>query len=275
MLRAIVPQFAKAKTKLLIKSEVISFWAFAALLMPSLFGAKHRKNTFQAIYRQKKWGDEECGAEFFSGFGSRGTAVTVYVARMASLIEQYSSSDRRIKIIDLGCGDFAVGRELVERIKKIEYIGCDIVPELIVRNSLAFSSDRIHFKELDIVRDDLPEGNICLIRQVFQHMPNEDIQAVLSKLGIYKDVFITEALPIIEEGAVNPDKPIGPDVRFNWRTGRGRGVELDKPPYNMRIEEVFRIRPSRFEMIVTYKVWTERDSEAGPRLDAVKLGTKT
>ena len=98
-------------------------------------------------------------------------------------------------MIDLGCGDFTVGRELTERLKNVKYTGCDIVPELIAHNARAFSNHRIAFKALDIVHDELPDGDICLVRQVLQHLPNEDIKHVLAKLANYKAVFITEIIP--------------------------------------------------------------------------------
>ena len=153
----------------------------------------------------------------------------------------------------LGCGDFAVGRELTQRIKNVKYLGCDIVPELIAYNNQAFSTNSIAFKVLDIVSDELPQADVCLVRQVLQHLPNKDIEALVAKLAKYKAVFITEGYPMIEEGPINPDLPLGGGVQFNLHTGRGRGVELDKPPYNKRIEELCRIRSSLIEVIVTFR----------------------
>jgi hypothetical protein len=107
---------------------------------------------------------------------------------------------------------------------------------------------------MDIVSDELPQADVCLVRQVLQHLPNKDIKAVLAKLAKYEAVFITEGYPMIEEGPINPDLPLGAGVRFNLQTGRGRGVELDKPPYNERIEEVCRIQLPPIEVIVTFRV---------------------
>jgi hypothetical protein len=38
----------------------------------------------------------------------------------------------------------------------------------------------------------------------------------------------------------NPDKPVGADIRFDWRTGRGRGVELNLTPWSLTLEELSR-----------------------------------
>lgn len=255
LLKRVIPQGATAKAKALLNSETLSFSALAAYLSPRLFGSHYRRATFRAIYKEQRWGKGDNG-EFFSGHGSRGKVVGEYVDLIGRFIGEYSSSKSGITIVDLGCGDFAVGRSLTERIKGIpyRYIGCDIVPELIAYNTRTFSSDKIIFKQLDIVQDDLPPGDICLVRQVFQHLSNRDIELALSKLAIYGNVFITEGYPVINEGPINPDKPVGFDVRFNWRTGRGRGVELDQAPYNRRTTEICRVRASPFEEVITYKV---------------------
>jgi hypothetical protein len=71
----------------------------------------------------------------------------------------------------------------------------------------------------------------------------------------YKYVYVTEGHPVERVGEVNPDKIASADVRFDWRTGRGRGVELDKPPFNLSTREVLRVRASPFEVIVTEQLF--------------------
>ncbi len=51
-------------------------------------------------------------------------------------------------------------------------------------------------------------------------------RCVLPKLRKYGTVFATERQPIEREGSLNPDKPAGPDVRFDLRTGRVEGLNL-------------------------------------------------
>ena len=54
---------------------------------------------------------------------------------------------------------------------------------------------------------------------------------------------------------MNPDKLAGYDVRFDWRTGRGRGVELDNPPFDLVTQEMFRAFAPPHEVIVTERVF--------------------
>lgn len=43
-------------------------------------------------------------------------------------------------------------------------------------------------------------------------------------------------------------------MRFDSRTGRGRGVELDQPPYGMATEELFRVDAGPTETIATIRI---------------------
>lgn len=227
----------------------------AGRAFPTWFEARHRRRAFQGAYGRRQWGLEK-GAEFFSGAGSRGACANVYVEHISRIIESRSrESDRPLTVVDLGCGDFSVGRELLKRTESMRYIGCDIVPELIQAHTANVKDPRASFQELDIVAGGLPDGDICLVREVLQHLCNSDVSRVLKKLGKYKDVYITEARPVTPEGPPNPDKPSGPGVRWDWRTGRGRGIELDQPPFGLRVEEICRGRHNDLEEVVTFRVY--------------------
>jgi hypothetical protein len=174
---------------------------------------------------------------------------------MTELLADWAEkAQRSITVVDLGCGDFAIGRELIARLPSLNYIGCDIVPELIEHHTKAHSSDRVCFQTVDIVAEHLPAGDVCLVRQVLQHLSNDDIQHVLPKLEKYRAIYVSEGQPMIVEGPVNPDKPIGSGVRFDWRTGRGRGLELDQPPFNRQIRSILSVPASANEMVVTVEL---------------------
>ena len=187
-----------------------------------------RKETFQDIYKNDRWGYfryENAPCDFYSGPGSYADElVNPYVSLVRKLI-----SEKEIKTIaDLGCGDFNVGSRIAPLV--VDYTGCDIVPELIERNKKKFGNDRCSFVCLDIVEDDLPAADLCLIREVFQHLSNKEIMNVLHKLRQYKFVLVTETIKSIEEG-FNKDIP----------HGSGRGVSLECPPFCMTGTEMLRL----------------------------------
>lgn len=218
-----------------------------------IFPSRNREKTFRDVYRHNKWGTDNISA-FFSGVGSRGAPVSTYVENILPILSELGKE--KLRVVDLGCGDFVVGKELLKNKPKIQYIGCDIVPEIISSHINNHASENVSFQHIDIVSQELPDGEVCLVRQVFQHLPNDDITAVLKKLSKYKRVIITEAQPFEKVGAPNPDKKVGADIRFDWKTGRGRGIELNLPPWNLLIEEICRVTGSEGdrENIITYMV---------------------
>jgi hypothetical protein len=211
----------------------------------SLISRMYRRKAFQAIYRHYLWGGDG-KSRFFSGIGSRGAHAKLYVEAMVPLLaEHVKTANDELVIVDLGCGDFAVGKALLTSLNGARYIGCDIVPELIDYNqtwygTAQYGRGNVEFRTVDIVRDPLPDGDVCLVRQVLQHLSNREISSILPKLSKYKYLYISEGQPLICDGPANPDKPVGADVRFDWRTGRGRGVELDLPPWNLTLKEIVR-----------------------------------
>ncbi len=212
-----------------------------------------RRRTFQSIYNRAIWGKGDA-SPFYSGVGSNGPAAEFYVERMSALLQQHAQElERPLRVVDLGCGDFRIGKALIERLPDLEYLGCDIVPELIAHNTATHAAERVTFKTLDAVCDPLPAADVCLVRQVFQHLSNADIQAVLRQMN-YSALYVTEGHPVRQVGPVNPDKVIGASVRFDWKTGQGRGVELNQAPYNLPSREVFRFAVPPNEVLITERL---------------------
>jgi FkbM family methyltransferase len=249
MLRAVRRIFENIKV-----GEAIS--TTQGLILEDL-GTPLRRQTFQDVYRRKLWGGNG-ETKFFSGPGSRDAAAEDYVLRMSSILRAHAADvQHRLRIIDLGCGDFEIGRALLQHVPQATYIGCDIVPELIRHNASNFASNEISFRVLDIVTAPLPEGDVCLVRQVLQHLSNADIAQIIAKLN-YPFVYVTEGHPVERVGPINPDKEVSFDVRFNCNTGKGRGVELSQAPFGLRTQEMFRTSASRYEILVTERVFPDK-----------------
>jgi hypothetical protein len=224
------------------------------LIVPKSLRDWRRRRIFENIYTRRLWGSGQGGDGFFSGVGSRGHAVYRYAEVIGHEIEGIAKGlGRRVTVVDLGCGDFVVGSALIARVADIDYVGCDIVAAIVENHSAKYANERVTFRQVDIVKDALPDGDICLVRQVLQHLPNRDVTIILGKLSKYGAVYVSEGQPTVLEGEPNPDKPTGAGVRFDWRTGRGRGLEVDKPPFSMHVEEILSVSVSDLERIVTVK----------------------
>lgn len=188
---------------------------------------KSTKEVFTRIYEDSKWGGIK--GQYCSGSGSTEGHASLYSEAVRSFI-----TDKKIhSVLDLGCGDFAVGAKI--KMEGVRYHGIDIVDDLIARNQRKFGSADVSFHCLDIVLDELPDAELCLIRQVLQHLSNAQILQVLHKIKKYQYVLVTEHYPSPFVKAIpNKDKPHGEDVRIYDDSA----VYLDLPPFNMRIAAV-------------------------------------
>lgn len=179
------------------------------------------KEVFTTIYERHLWGGTD--RDYCSGSGS----TPIHASRFADAVLPVIAEKRIQSVVDLGCGDFEVGKTL--RLNGVRYIGIDIVDALIKRNHDTYSDARTSFACLDIVKDPLPHGDLCLIRQVLQHLSNAEIASVLHKTKQFRYVVITEHYPARLTGQPNLDKPHGPDTRVY----DGSAVFLDLPPFNV------------------------------------------
>jgi SAM-dependent methyltransferase len=180
------------------------------------------KDTFTEIYRAGAWGSVP-DRPFCSGDGSiREEAVRPYTQMVRRFIEAHHIR----RVVDLGCGDFSVGYRLVE--PGLHYTGVDVVPELIEYNRKLFGSAHVEFRCMDIIQDDLPPGDLCLVRQVLQHLSNEQILKTLKSLSRYRYVIATEHVYVGPGLRRNRDKTQGPGTRLPKRSG----VFLEFPPFN-------------------------------------------
>lgn len=191
---------------------------------------KTAEEVFTEIYKMNKWGGAP--GEYCSGAGSSNEEiVSPYISMITAKVSGENFTG--LRFVDLGCGDFQVGKQLFPLCSS--YIGVDVVKPLIQRNQELYGNDRLHFVHMDIVNDELPDGDICFVRQVFQHLSNKQIIAVLRKLKKYKGVFITEHYPL-DNDAIKPnkDKAHGGDIRAYDNSG----VYLTEPPFELPRQEL-------------------------------------
>jgi SAM-dependent methyltransferase len=181
------------------------------------------KDVFTRIYKNNEWGGE--AGQYCSGNGSSECHASLY----ADVVKKFIREKGVTSVVDLGCGDFTVGSKL--QMDNIKYIGIDIVEDLIIHNKDAYENTNIFFKCLDIINDELPYADLCLMRQVLQHLSNSQIIAVLKNTKKYKYIIITEHYPSpFVQVIPNKDKPHGSDIRIIDNSA----VYLDKSPFNIQ-----------------------------------------
>lgn len=186
------------------------------------FADKSVSETFSEIYEKNVWGG--AAGEFYSGEGSNEKYARQYAESVKKFIAEYDIK----KVVDLGCGDFRVASQFVSN--DFKYVGCDVVPNLIEHLNKIYGGENVEFYCRNIVEDELPDGDLCLIRQVLQHLSNREIEKILANVKKYKYLIVTEQYPNPKKQIVlNLDIPHGPDVRLHFDSA----VFLDKPPFSL------------------------------------------
>ncbi|AGC75351.1 methyltransferase family protein [Nonlabens dokdonensis] len=184
------------------------------------------RDAMQQVYELNLWGEN--GGEFYSGEGSHNPYI---IAPYIKCVSQFLNSfEEPISICDLGCGDFNIGKEFVDLCKS--YTAVDIVPELISRNKKYFKEANLSFQCIDIAKDQLPKADCVIIRQVLQHLSNNEIKQIVNKLPTYRYIILTEHLP---EGAFVPNLDIisGQGIRIKKKSG----VDLLAEPFNLKVKK--------------------------------------
>ncbi|MBU3635525.1 class I SAM-dependent methyltransferase [Polynucleobacter sp. es-GGE-1] len=188
------------------------------------------QQIFSDIYGNNLWGSfKDIGDPFFSGDGSHDESlVSAYIKAIENFLKSFNGP---LNVVDLGCGDFYVGSKI--RPMCGNYIACDIVPELIEFNKLKYNSLNVDFRNLNLVVDQLPSGDLAFIRQVLQHLSNKEISQIIPKLlHAYKYIVVTEHLPAAEKFNHNIEKDTGPDIRLEFDSG----VVLTSSPFNLEVK---------------------------------------
>lgn len=214
--------------KLLKRAATAAFPGLATFMRERREQAHMRKadsrpptEIFSEIYRNNMWGGRP--GEFYSGDGSGDEISAAYVQTVRRYIETHDVRS----VVDLGCGDFRVGAQLLR--PGLSYIGVDVVPALVESHQRTFARDGVSFEVGDIIDGELPKGELYLLRQVLQHLSNDQINRVLAKLGDKPHVVIAEHHPAPGRfRRYNHDKPPGRDIRVPF----GSGVYLDQAPFS-------------------------------------------
>jgi len=148
-----------------------------------------------------------------SGVGSYGNEVEI---KLKFLVELINSVYPEVKtILDVGCGDFNLGKQLLDRIPEdVTYLGLDVSEAIVSRNNNSYGSDRIKFEVFDFqpIQADLV---ICM-DVLFHIIEDADYERMVKYLNMVYGKYLTisqiggwEKLPYLAPhmGPRNIDRP--------------------------------------------------------------------
>lgn len=191
------------------------------------FSGRSNREIFTSTYRNYLWGRKNGEFSFYSGDGSHAIEIVEdYVSSVAKFL--FNLPEQPV-IVDLGCGDFNIGGQLAKYAK--EYVACDVVPEIIEANVRRNILTNVTFKIIDAASDELPKGDIVILRQVLQHLSNQDTLNVIKGIQHkYKYLIFTDHQPFGANWTPNLDKLTGPNIRLE----NNSGIDLKQPPFNLQ-----------------------------------------
>lgn len=125
-----------------------------------------RCRRFEKIYELGVWihGKDQDAA---SGLGSELEATEGLRSSLPGLLR-----DLKIQtLVDVGCGDWTWMSQLD---LPCNYLGLDIVENVVERNRASYSKPGIDFRQLDAVAEPIPDCNAVLCREVIFHLSFAD-----------------------------------------------------------------------------------------------------
>jgi hypothetical protein len=133
---------------------------------------KYRQFWFSRIYQHNIWQD----AESRSGPGSTLKATESIRRELPEVLRKA----RARTMLDVPCGDFNWMRHVPLDLD--QYIGADIVPDLIALNQQRYGDARHQFIVRDLIQDDLPKVDLVMVRDLFIHLSYRNIFRALANL---------------------------------------------------------------------------------------------
>lgn len=167
------------------------------------------EDRFRLAFATNLWGADESR----SGGGST-LQQTDYIADiLPSVLDRFGVR----RLLDLPCGDFNWMRGV--DLSDVEYIGGDILPELIERNTAMTSGDR-RFEVLDLCGSPLPDADLLFCRDCLVHLSFADIARALENIRRADIAYLMTT--------TFPDEPENVDIV----SGDWRPINLELPPFS-------------------------------------------
>jgi hypothetical protein len=169
------------------------------------------EGVFTQIYRSNAFG----GQESVSGSGSDSPQTRLVAFELPRLMHDLQIAT----MLDIPCGDFHWMRSV--DLDGIDYVGADIVKDLIRRNTDQFARVGVRFKSLNLIADELPRVDMVLCRDCLVHFSYSDIFSALTNIcSSESEYLLTTTFPVTRDNR---------DIV----TGEWRAISLEHAPFGL------------------------------------------
>lgn len=189
-------------------------------LKKKIFEMDSAESRFSAIYHSNFW-----FSDIRSGTGSTLSGTKNIRLHLPKLLEKFNIK----KLFDAPCGDFNWMPEVLKKVE-IDYLGADIVKDLIAINKKKYENDKIKFMKLDIRYDKLPVSDLMICRDCLFHFSNKDIYLFLNNFASSKIEYL-----LLTSHLNDVDKFENRDII----TGDFRNIDLFSKPFNFEKNYIY------------------------------------
>ena len=170
------------------------------------------RSVFTDYYFNNFWGNKES----VSGAGSTMEYTENVRREIPLLMNRFGVK----KFLDAPCGDYN-WFQAVQRPAGMEYIGGDIVEELIKQNQLKYGDASTRFISLDVITEPLPSSEFWMCRDCLFHFSYDDIFKTLAN-------FVRSDIQYLFT-SIHTECTANADIV----TGGARQLNLELPPFNL------------------------------------------
>jgi SAM-dependent methyltransferase len=173
---------------------------------------------FTKIYHSNYWH----GIDSRSGTGSDLVTTSVLRPHLVALINTLGIKS----MIDAPCGDFFWMKEIIDQFEIDEYLGIDIVKEMIDAVKVEYESvtkkPKRVFKVLNVIEDILPKTDVIFSRDCLVHFSYETARKILKNFVASGSEYVLMTTFLSDERAY-------PDIL----DGQWRAINFQLKPFNL------------------------------------------
>ncbi len=167
------------------------------------------ESVFSRIYKYNLWGNHES----VSGSYSTLSRTVRLRQELPALIEEMNITS----LLDAPCGDFNWMQHVDLNLD--QYVGADVVPELVATNRQKYGNGNREFTVLDITQSKIPAVDLIMCRDCWIHFSHNDVTATIANFKQSKSKYLlTTTYPGVHE-----------NVEIS--TGQCRPLNLLLPPF--------------------------------------------
>ncbi len=192
----------------------IHYWQYKDIprRLPKDENSQKMEKVFTQIYETCHWGNDN--NKTYSGSSGHGSDIDVNLNTYVPFLKKFIADQQIHSVADLGCGNFKCGPHIYGDCQSLIYYGYDVYKQLIDCNRSSYKAPKYNFRHLDFCqnKDKLISADLCILKDVLQHWPLSDINAILDyfvETKKYKYILITNCSA---QAMHNVDIPTG-----SWR----------------------------------------------------------